>query len=366
LEEQVHERTAELQAERDRTQAILDSAAEGVIVTDRAGVIQYLNPAAEQLTGYSVAEALGKRPRLWQSGRQPASLFQKMWQAISAGQTWKGQIVTRRKDSTLYDAQVTIAPIAGPDGEPVGFVSVQSDISYLKEVDRMKDQFIGNVSHELRTPLANLKLYLNLLTKGRADKQEQYMSTLHREADRLQKLIEDLLNLSRLDTGSVQMDQVPIDMNHLVQQLVQDRNLLAAERELTLTSDLEPDLPLALADKEMLSQVITNLMTNAMHYTPSGGRVTVRTAGAMDDERQWVITSVTDTGYGISPEEQERLFERFYRGDAAQKTGASGTGLGLTICQEIVERHAGRITVQSPANPPEEGGSTFSVWLPAA
>jgi signal transduction histidine kinase len=247
----------------------------------------------------------------------------------------------------------------------VGFVGIQSDITHLKELDRMKNQFVSNVSHELRTPLANLKLYLDLLTRGRAEKREQYLDTMRREADRLEKLIEDLLNLSRMDAGSAQVNCVPTDLDQMVRQLVQDREVLASMRELTLTADLDPNLPLALADEEMFGQVLTNLMTNAIHYTPAGGQITVHTASVTRRGKLWVTISVTDTGYGISPQEQEHLFERFYRGQAAQQTGADGTGLGLAICWEIVERHEGRITVQSPANPSQPGGTTFTVWLPA-
>jgi PAS domain S-box-containing protein len=366
LENQVRERTLALQTERDRTQAILDSAAEGVSVTDLEGVILYVNPAVERLTGYSAAEILGQRPLIWQNVRQPVTHFEQMWQTVAQGQTWKGEITARRKDGTLYDAQVTIAPIPGPNGEPAGFVGIQSDISHLKEVERMKNQFISNVSHELRTPLANLKLYLTLLDKGRPEKRQQYLDTLQREAGRLQQLIEDLLNLSRLESGSAQSDRYPTDLNQLVRQLVQDRQMLAAQRELTLTADLDPDLPLALADEEMFGQVLTNLITNAMNYTPSGGQIMVRAGSATTRSKRWVTISVTDTGHGISKEEQEHLFERFYRGRAAQQTGAEGTGLGLAICREIVQQHEGRITVQSPALPPHPGGATFTVWIPAA
>jgi PAS domain S-box-containing protein len=366
LEDLVRERTLALQAERDRTQSILDSAAEGVSVTDLQGLIRYVNPAVERLTGYTAAELLGQRPLIWRNVRQPVTQFEQMWQTVAQGQTWKGEITARRKDGALYDAQVTIAPIPGPNGEPAGFVGIQSDISHFKEVERMKNQFISNVSHELRTPLANLKLYLNLLEKGRPEKRQQYLNTLQREAGRLQQLIEDLLNLSRLESGSVQSERAPADLGQLVRQLVQDRQMLAAQRELTLTADLAPDLPLALADEEMFGQVLTNLITNAMNYTPPGGKIVVRASSAATRGNRWVTISVTDTGHGISKEEQENLFERFYRGRAAQLTGAEGTGLGLAICREIVQQHGGRITVQSPALPPQPGGATFTVWIPAA
>jgi len=370
LEELVRERTAELQTERDRTQAILDSAAEGVVVTDLQGHIQYVNPTTERLTGYTAPELLGQNPRLWRSGRHSQSLYQEMWETILSGRTWEGEVVNKRKGDALYDAVLTIAPIPGPDEEPVGFVGMLTDISRLKELDRMKDQFVSNVSHELRTPLTNLKLYLNLLEQGRPEKRERYMDTLQREATRLQQLIEDLLNLSRLDVGNVQLSRMPTDLNPLVHQLVEDRKLLAANRQLTLKAVLDPNLPPVLVDAKMFDQVITNLMSNAINYTPDGGEIVICTAEALDQGRRWVTVSVTDSGYGIPRDEQKQLFERFYRGRAARQTGVAGTGLGLSICREIVKRHAGRISVQSPvpAHDDEEGrlGAQFTVWLPVA
>jgi PAS domain S-box-containing protein len=363
LEEQVAKRTTELQAERDRTRAILDSAAEGVIVTDLAGNIEYINPAAEELTGYSRDEALGQNASLWQSGHTPLEVYREMWQTIQTGGTWEGELLNRRRDGTCYDALLTIAPVPGPVGEPVGFVGMQQDISERKELDRLKDLFVSNVSHELRTPLTNLKLYLKLMEKGRSDKRNQYMATLDREANRLQQLIEDLLSLSRLDVGRARPEREETDLNLLVSQLVNDRAALAAEKGLALATELAPNLEPVLADEKMLVQVLTNLTTNAMNYTSAGGRILVRTGAQSTDgthPADWITVSVIDTGYGVLPEERQYLFDRFYRGEAARRAGAPGTGLGLAICREIVERHDGHITVESELGK----GSTFTVWLP--
>jgi signal transduction histidine kinase len=136
---------------------------------------------------------------------------------------------------------------------------------------------------------------------------------------------------------------------------------LAGSQGLTLWEDLADDLPLAMADEKLLTQVITNLMTNAMNYTPAGGQVVVKTAAKHLEGGDWVTITVRDTGYGISPEDHEHLFERFFRGQAAQETGAPGTGLGLAICKEIIDRHQGRITAESTLSE----GSEFTVWLPA-
>ncbi|RMF29907.1 MAG: PAS domain-containing sensor histidine kinase, partial [Chloroflexi bacterium] len=323
------------------------------------GTIQYINPATSALTGYSLEEALGQTPRLWKSGVHPPEFYQAMWRTILAGRVWRGEVVNRRKDGTLYDAALTITPLRDEQGNLVGFVGIQNDITHRKEVERLKDQFISNVSHELRTPLTNLKLYLTLLERGQPEKQRYYLTTLQREAERLHYLVENLLSLSRLDLGEAEISRTPTDVNVLVRMLVEDREAMAADRSLTLEADLAEDLPYALVDRPMIEQVLTNLLTNAMNYTPGGGKIVVRTAKREDEGRSWVTISIEDTGVGIPPDERPYIFDRFYRGEAARRSGVPGTGLGLAICKEIVDRHGGRITVES-----EEGkGSTFTVWL---
>ena len=236
---------------------------------------------------------------------------------------------------------------------------LQVALTQAREADRVKSQFVSNVSHELRTPLTNLKLYLNLLTRGYPEKREIYLDTLQREADRLQYLIESLLDLSRLDLGKTRSRLQPTDLNLLVSSLMTDRGALAADRGLSLDVELEKTLPPALADRKLIERVLTNLLTNAINYTPTGGAVMLCTATAEKEAQKWVTFSVTDTGTGISQEEQRHLFERFYRGQAGRASDAPGTGLGLAISKAIVEQHGGRITVESQIGQ----GSIFTVWL---
>ena len=233
----------------------------------------------------------------------------------------------------------------------------------LQELDHLKDQFVSNVSHELRTPLANLKLYLSLLDRGKPEKRAEYMQTLRREQQRLDRMIEDLLDLSRLDQGVTSIQPVPAELNLLLSQIIADRSALAAEHGLVL--DYQPDeaLPLALIDPVMLTEVITNLVGNAINYTPAGGMVTVSTAAREGAGQRWATFTVHDTGLGISAKDLPHLFERFYRGEVGRKASAPGTGLGLAISKEIVKKMGGHITVAS-----EPGhGAAFTVWLrPAA
>ena len=237
--------------------------------------------------------------------------------------------------------------------------ALRQALDQAKEADRLKTEFVTDVSHELRTPLSNIQLYIDLLAQTEPERYSDYMGTLRREADRLASLIEDLLSISRIDAGSVELQFRRLDLNVLARALVRDRERLFSERGLDLAWEPSADGVLVMADEQLMSQVIANLMTNAMNYTPSGGRVAVR---ARVDDPAWATLTVEDSGLGIRPEEVNLLFARFFRGSASRQMGNPGTGLGLAICHEIVERHGGRIEVETePGN-----GSRFTVWLPAA
>ena len=231
----------------------------------------------------------------------------------------------------------------------------------LQELDHMKNEFVSNISHELRTPLANIKLYLRLLETGRAEKQPQYLATLHKESALLQTLIEDLLDLSRLDMKKAPANLATADLNELVQSWVNHRAGLIAERGHRWETDLQPDLPTVNADAHRLIQVLTNLLANAIYYTPPGGLIQIITRRQVDDDKPWVTLSVRDNGPGISAEEQAAVFGRFFRGAAGRASQRPGTGLGLAICQEIAQIHGGRLTLESSVG----HGSTFTFWLPA-
>ncbi|MCP4419697.1 MAG: HAMP domain-containing histidine kinase, partial [Chloroflexi bacterium] len=221
------------------------------------------------------------------------------------------------------------------------------------------DAFVSNVSHELRTPLTSMKLYAHLISL-QPEKQEDYMKRLVREVERQEYIIEDLLRLSQLTHEKTSLTLAVINLNELTADFVTDRIPLAQTRKLTLTFCGQPDLPPVLADAGLLGQVLSILLTNALNYTPAGEIVTVFTVSKEDDA--WVGFCVSDTGAGISTEDQACLFERFYRGAVGRDSAKPGTGLGLAIAKEIVTRHQGQIEVKSGGVAGE--GSIFTVWLP--
>jgi signal transduction histidine kinase len=231
----------------------------------------------------------------------------------------------------------------------------------LTTLGHLKDQFLANVSHELRTPLTSIKLYHSLIEKQPRDA-GLYILHLKRETDRLARLIEDLLYLSRLDQGYAPFQPVPLDLNILAQQYFIDRSPLAAERKLELAFEQNIDLPLAYADEQMTGQVMSAILTNAINYTPPGGRIIIATSTKKIEKQSWTGFSISDTGLGISAEDREHLFERFHRGTVGRGSTTPGTGLGLSIVKEIINRHNGRIEVQSEGLPGK--GTTFFIWLP--
>jgi two-component system sensor histidine kinase VicK len=258
---------------------------------------------------------------------------------------------------------VTVQSVSDLSGRVINLVGIEHDISALKEVDRLKSQFVSDVSHELRTPLTNIRLYLDLLhgTEDRV-KAVRYLETLVRESERLANLINDLLSLSRLEAGKTPFNPEPIDLAGVLTALVEDRRNLAASRGLQLEIAADPSVPPTDGDRRLLSQVFTNLLTNAIHYTPSGGTIRILTGRQSDSEGEWVTATIEDTGMGIAPEEMGLIFGRFHRGLAGEASGEPGTGLGLAICAEIADLHQGKITVESQGFNGQ--GSRFTVWLP--
>jgi signal transduction histidine kinase len=234
---------------------------------------------------------------------------------------------------------------------------------HLRDLDRLKDQFISRISHELRTPLANIQLYLSLLDSGKPDKRQEYVQTLRSETARLNKLIEDMLEISQFDTGQLSIQVVPVDLNRLVSNLCPDWMATATERGLTFQFEPAPNLKPVLAHSSLLTRAVGNLISNAFSYTPRGGQVICCTAICLNAGVEWVTVAVQDTGPGISPEERPHLFERFYRGRAARNYKVPGTGLGLAIAQEIIDRFDGRITVDDR---PDASGAIFTIWLRSA
>lgn len=345
LEERVQERTAELRAAKEKIERILLSVPDAVFVLDSDHHLIQANPAGENL--------------LVMASNEQINLFsEEFLQQLSNGDIPAEKGILEISGSA-YQALASQLPGADQKHE---LVVVFRDVTRFQELDRMKNQFVSDVSHELRTPLTNQTIYLDLLKNTQdAARKQKYLAILERETSRLTDLIEDLLMISRLEADRVQIKLEPVDLNTLVQDLVNDRLSLAQKHDLELALQLATDLPPLLTDPRLLIQVVSNLLTNALNYTPAGGEIQLCTSMQEMEEAGWQTITIRDNGYGIKPEEKQRIFERFFRGSASKLSEAPGTGLGLAISQEILQRLGGRITLVSK---PGEG-SSFTVWVKA-
>ncbi len=361
LEQAVEARTRELRQTKERVEAILSSSPDAILMLGTSGAIESVNQTFCDIFGYRAHEVLNQSPIILAEPSRSDAFRALLQAALVGGQAGRLEIVAQRRSGGTFDADVALAPIR-ERSVAVGAVCSIRDITALKEVERMKDAFVSNVSHELRTPISSLKLHHDLLAQNPA-KQAVYMERLKRETSRLERTIDDLLALSRLDQGRVQLMRVATDLNELARQYVTDRMILAHERDLTLTFESGTDVPLVSTDRGLIGQALSIVLTNALNYTPFGGAIRVDVRVRQEAGQWWAGLAVADNGPGIPLNEQARLFDRFFRGTAAHETGKPGTGLGLAILQEIVKRHFGWVEVISDGIPGH--GATFVIWLPA-
>ena len=340
----LQESTAELSRRRAELEAVLDAAVDGISMVDPAGAIVFSNERIEQLWR-EVGDA--HRERLW--GRLLAL------GAAGAPAAEEEVVLDDRPRSFVLRS----APVLGPYGFAIGRVLTVRDTTAEREADRAKEEFVATVSHELRTPLTQIIGYLELVLDGEAGElspeQQRFLAIVERSAHNLHAIVNDLLFVGQADAGRLQLERERVELGRLVARCAEDARGSAAEKRLALEIDADA-APVVDADPARLRQLVTNLIGNAVKFTPSGGSVRVR----VDERGAAAVVEVEDTGIGIDPHEQDRLFERFFRASSATAEQVPGTGLGLAIAREIAEAHGGSIAVRS-----ERGrGTTFTVELP--
>jgi signal transduction histidine kinase len=343
LEERVRERTSQLRAQYAQLETILDSTADGIILAGSDCELILANPVARTWLSQTLS------PR--ESGQLREAV-----RALAARAEGRPEMVL---ELTGLDLQLAAAPVSNPTMEDARAVIAIHDISHLKALNRMKSRFVSNVSHELRTPIATIKLLAHLMQQ-QPERWDEYLEPLMREADHQAKLVRDILEMSRVDAGRLELRLSPTSMNELVEMAVVSHEKPAQEQGLSIAYHPASHDPVALADSRWMTQVMNNLMSNAIRYTPSGGSITISTGRKAADGRSWATVTVSDSGIGIPEDELPYIFDRFFRGEEPRTMQISGTGLGLAILKEIVELHGGRVTVESEV----DKGSSFTVWLP--
>ncbi|UCG24156.1 MAG: GAF domain-containing protein [Chloroflexota bacterium] len=351
--------------ESAKNQAILESIVDGVLVADARGNIILANLAAgqvlglqrEQLLGKSVSELLG----LYSATGDGWLRTINRWSRHSGLQETQPFLAERLNIEDKY-VSLQLSPVFAR-GQFFGTVSIFRDITQEVEVDRMKSEFVSTVSHELRTPMTSVKGYAELMLMGAAgglsESQTRYLEVIRDNADRMSDLVNDLLDISRIESGKTALDLRPLDLVQLVDEVVSNHlaNLIDGENKaMYFDVDIATSLPRVDGDQDRITQILNNLLDNAFHYTPENGFITVMLRPAGDRVR----IDVSDTGIGISQENIDKIFDRFYRSEQDVVQQVPGTGLGLAIVQSLVAMHGGEIDVTSAPGV----GSTFTVYLP--
>ena len=343
---QLGARIARLRAEEARLAAMLEGMVEAVFVTDATGRIVRTNRAFEVLVsapvgGRTIVEAI-----------RSAELHEAVMRALGGSPAAVDLDVKLAGEVRTLSAQISPLPEKG------GVVAVLHDVTDLKQTDKIRRDFVANASHELRTPLTAIRGYAETLAGGvdDAETEKRFAETILRHTIRLQRIVDDLLALSRAESLELSLELGPVDVREIVREAVSATEAQALSKEIAVRVDVPDDLPRALTSPWALDHVLVNLVDNAVKYTPEGGLVVVR---ARADE-QAVILEVSDTGPGIPASSRERVFERFYRVDKGRSRERGGTGLGLAIVKHLVSRMQGEVTLDTGPG----RGTTFRVRLP--
>jgi PAS domain S-box-containing protein len=349
LEHRVQERTAELQAQYARLDAILHNSADGIVVTDRAGNIIQANRVTQEWLTRTLSPA--------DAGRLRQAIQVLAQQAEAAPEL--------ALELAALDLELRAAPVVENGAqEPATAVVSIHDVSHLKAIDRMRTTFITNISHELRTPVTTIQAYAYLIqrTSPEDKKWNQYMQIMLQEVDRQVQLVRDILCISRIYAGRLEIVPRPTSLNELTEAAVATHRSLAQERELVVVYRPVDPSPLLLVDPQQMMLVLNNLVDDAIRYTQAGGQVMVSTGQTEVEGRVWATVTVSDTGERIPAEDLLHIFERFFREEEPRSVRVFDTGLRLMILWEIVALHDGWVTVESG----EREGTTFTIWLPLA
>lgn len=356
MTERLNGTIGQLTGERNRMASVLAYMQDGIVITGNDGRIEGINPSAANLFHTTPDVAVGRSLIEFTHDHELHEGLRAVLAAPSARRAL--EISTERNTLVVV---ITAVPSPGPGGH-TGLVVLQ-DVTSLRQLERARRDFIANIGHELRTPLASVKLLAETLTTAIHDDPKAAKEFLRRidvELDGLTQLVRELLELSRIESGEVQLKREPVRVDDLLDAV---RSRLGAQTEragLTLKVEVEKELPPANADSNRIAQVLVNLLHNAIKFTPPGGEITLRA----DPHSSGVVISVHDTGIGIPDDELPRIFERFYKVDKARtgtRDGEGGTGLGLAIAKHIVQAHGGEIWAESQVG----HGTTFFFTLPA-
>ncbi len=341
---------------KKETDAVIRSIAEGLLVVDGKGNVVMMNPAAEKLLDVSKKDKIGK-PMLENLKKEQ---IVSMAKSTPDGKDKEIEIFSE-EDETKKVLRSSSAVIEDENGQTVGMVAVLSDVTKQKELDLMKSKFVANVTHELRTPLVAIQKSISLLLSKTAGEvsstQEEFLALAERNLKKLSRLIDDLLDLAKLEAGRMQVKPAPTAIGSVIKDAVMSLDAWANTKSIKIEDRVQDGLPNVNIDAQRIGQILSNLIGNAIKFTPHGGGIVVE---AVSNNMKEIEVSVQDNGPGISKEDLDKVFDRFYQTGERSLTDISGTGVGLSIAKEIAELHGGKIWAESE----KKQGAKFIFTLP--
>ncbi len=357
LNRRIKERTLELENERNKFQAIIEGISDGILVINAKSNIIMVNPSSERLLGIKKSQVVGKHVL---DCLEDIKILDLITRRLESGDEYysKELIITNRETGMERVLNGRISSVLTRTGKGLGAVIVLRDITKEKEVDRMKTDFVSNVSHELRTPLASIKGFVSTLieTEVTEDERKEFLTIVDQESDRLNQLIEDLLDLSRIESGKIRLNFNSVNILEIIKRLEIEVSNKIKKKKIFFKIDVSKSLPMVKADENALLQILVNLVSNAIKFIKKGG---IWIKVKQWDKGKYIKFSIQDTGIGIGKRYLEKIFEKFYRIEAIAHT-IPGTGLGLAIAKDLVEKHEGKIWVESEVRK----GTTFYFTIP--
>ena len=349
----------DIATEKSKIKTIINCMGDGVLVCDGDGCIVLTNPAASRMLITSETSLLGNFLPQCHLNLELSKTIEESLKTKDRGYTSVSQELSLGESGEIF-LRAHTAPVRNDVGETIGSVTVLQDISHLKELDKMKSEFIAMVTHELRAPIAaveqQLTVILNKMAGEITEKQEQLLNRAKERTKGLLNLIKDLLDLSKIEAGKMVQYKEPLTLQEVIQRVVDLMRIEADNKKIDLQFSSPPKVPLINADRNSMEGIFTNLISNAIKYTPEGRKVWV----TLGEEGGFVKATVSDTGIGLKKEDLSRIFDKFYRVKTTETRQIVGTGLGLSIVKSIVDAHLGSISVESE----EGGGTAFTVLLP--
>jgi PAS domain S-box-containing protein len=348
-----------------------------ILITDINGTIEYVNPFFTEFTGYTYEEAVGSNPNLLNSGRNPKEIYVDMWNTILKGEVWNGELLNKKKNGQFFWEIARIAPIFNDNGIITSFIAIKEDITErkrtlelieqserdLRDINAKKDKFFSIIAHDLRSPFSGLagltEILKNSIRELSEEQVDTYLDLINQSTQNIFKLLENLLSWAKTQTGKIEFSPTRLNLYEIVNETVSVINISAKNKNITINVSIEPDTKVN-ADENMLNTVIRNLISNAIKYTHNNGYVQVFSEIREINKRKFSVIGVKDNGVGIPANKQNKIFniEDNYTTNGTGKE--KGTGLGLILCKEFVEKHNGRIWCESQENQ----GSTFYFSLP--